>query len=128
MGKIYNQKSHSQKRRFLRHHATRAERILWKQLKSKQMHGAKFRRQFGVGPYVLDFYCPKFKLAIEVDGYSHDSLEARQYDTKRQSSIEEYGIRFIRFTNDEVLSRIELVVEKIAERIQAESQSATGIP
>lgn len=123
MGKIYNQKSHGQKRRFLRHHATRAERILWNQLKRKQMHGAKFRRQFGVGPYVLDFYCPKFKLAIEVDGRSHDSLEARQYDVKRQTSIDEYKIRFIRFSNEDVLSRIELVVEKIAERIQAESQT-----
>lgn len=73
-------------------------------MKGRQLAGVKFRRQYGVGPFVIDFYCPEFKLAIEVDGHSHESPEAKKHDAERQKAIEHYGIRFLRFTDEEALS------------------------
>ena len=92
-----------------------AERILWLRLKGKGLAGHKFRRQHGVGPFVVDFYCPECKLAIELDGPVHDTIEAKEYDRRRQEYIKQYGIRFLRFTNDEVYQNIEAVLKKIAE-------------
>jgi very-short-patch-repair endonuclease len=66
-----------------------------------------------VGAYVLDFYCPELKLAIEVDGSSHDSEDAQEYDHIRQKTIEAFGIRFLRFTNRQVRYEIEGVLEAI---------------
>ena len=63
-------------RRDLRNHATAAERALWQMLKGRQLHGRKFRRQRSVGAYVLDFYCPSERLAVEVDGSVHDDPAA----------------------------------------------------
>jgi very-short-patch-repair endonuclease len=73
---------------------TEPEIILWSRLKNRQMLGYKFRRQVSVGPFVIDFYCPEKKLAIEVDGGSHFVEEAEAYDGERQSVIEQFGIRF----------------------------------
>ncbi len=71
-----------------------AEAILWSQLQKRQVLGFKFRRQYGVGSYVLDFYCPEVKLAIEIDGNSHLREDAVEYDGTRQAEIEKLGIRF----------------------------------
>ncbi len=93
--------------------------------------GFKFRRQFGVRRYILDFYCPELRLAIEVDGPSHESDEARRYDEKRQAEIERLGIRFLRFTNDEVLGNVQTVVGAIeaeVRRIRAEASHHPFIP
>ena len=62
----------------------KAEVILWEKLSRKQMHGYKFRRQYGVDQYILDFYCPRLKLAIEIDGDSHFVTGAEDYDKERQ--------------------------------------------
>lgn len=89
----FNIKSQKPYRQELRNRPTRSEELPWLQLKGKRLAGFKFRRQHGVGPYILDFYCPEGKLAIELDGASHDSDEARQRDQRRQAYIEEFGIR-----------------------------------
>ncbi|MBL7994543.1 DUF559 domain-containing protein [bacterium] len=117
MGKLYNQPIQTDKRRDLRNHATRSERLLWTQLKGKQLSGFKFRRQHGVGPYVLDFYCPETKLAIEIDGSSHNSDDARKKDQRRQAFIEEFGIRFLRITDTELFENPNKVLEKIKEEL-----------
>ena len=70
-------------RRELRRNMTSAEVTLWQMLKGKQVGGFKFRRQFGVGPFVLDFYCPVLRLAIELDGEYHFSEEMESYDEAR---------------------------------------------
>ena len=68
MSKIFNQNAQKEKRRTLRKRSTRAEKLLWQNLRDRGLEGFKFRRQFSVGPFVLDFYCPELKLAIVVDG------------------------------------------------------------
>jgi very-short-patch-repair endonuclease len=73
MTKLFNKKSEKEKRRSLRNNMTEAEKILWLQLKNKRL-GVRFLRQFSVGAFVMDFYCPALKLAIEVDGATHNTL------------------------------------------------------
>jgi very-short-patch-repair endonuclease len=97
---------------------TEPEIILWSKLKTRQMAGCKFRRQYSVGPFVLDFYCPEKKLAIEVDGSSHFGEGAEVYDGERQSYIEQFGIRFLRFTNSDVRNNLYEVLGKILEKLK----------
>ena len=91
-----------------------AEVILWPRLRGEQVSGWKFRRQYSVGPYVLDFYCPRLKLAIEIDGPTHDGDEACVYDANRQAFIECHGITFLRFRNERVYWQLDAVIETIA--------------
>ncbi|MBL8030376.1 MAG: DUF559 domain-containing protein [Candidatus Doudnabacteria bacterium] len=86
--------------------------ILWRQLKGNKL-GKKFRRQYGVGIYSLDFYCPELRLGIELDGSTHDNAVSYQNDIKRAGFIESQGIKIIRFQNKEVLSDLNGVVQEI---------------
>ncbi len=95
-----------------------AEFILWSQLRDKGLKGYKFRRQYSVENFVLDFYCPKLKLAIEVDGDSHFVEGADMSDRERQTIIESFGINFLRFTNREIYENINGVMNKILEYIR----------
>ena len=113
---IFNQRELKERRRQLRASATASEIFLWSHLRRGEL-GTKFRRQFGIGAYVLDFYAPIPKLAIEVDGNSHD--DKQEYDELRQNEIESYGIEFLRFTDLEVLNNIGSVLERIKARIQS---------
>ena len=114
MTQIFNQHKELEKRRQLRNNPAPAEIKLWQAIKGKQVGGYKFRRQYSVGPYVLDFYCPVLKLALEIDGSSHDGDDAQEYDEQRQRYIEALGIRFLRFTNADVHQNLEGVVTRIA--------------
>ena len=114
----YNIKSQTSRRRALRHSMSKAEVILWKELSRKQLHGYKFRRQYGVDQYVLDFYCPHLKLAIEVDGDSHFMPGAEEQDKTRQEYNEAFGIRFLRFTNADVCENIDGVCHVIFNKIE----------
>jgi very-short-patch-repair endonuclease len=96
---------------------TKAEFILWQKLKGKQLEGIKFRSQYGVDRFVVDFYCTELKKAIEVDGESHFQDGVQEYDLERQDFIESVGIRFLRFTNDEVHENLEGVLERIVWKI-----------
>jgi very-short-patch-repair endonuclease len=118
MTQIFNQHETLEKRRKLRNNAPEAESRLWQQLKGKRLGGYKFRRQFSVGFYILDFYCPALKLAIEIDGTSHDGEEGQEYDAIRQRTIEALGIRFLRFTNADVYDRLEGVLVSISHVIE----------
>jgi very-short-patch-repair endonuclease len=95
----FNNLNYKDSRKYLRNHPTFTEHLLWKHLKSKQLCGYKFRRQYSVDKYILDFYCPKLKLAIEVDGITHENAKKREYDYKRQLYIESFGIKLIRFSD-----------------------------
>jgi len=95
----------------------KAEIILWSKLRRKQLLGERFRRQYGIDSYVIDFYCPELKLAIEVDGESHTS--ARQtYDEERQAFIEAYGVTFLRFTNADVYENLDGVLMRVLQTIE----------
>jgi very-short-patch-repair endonuclease len=100
-------------RRPLREKQTWAETVLWERLRGKKCLGLKFRRQHGIGPYIVDFYCSHLKLIIEVDGSIHENPETKQRDLKRQGALEEAGYKFLRFTNQEVLEGIDSVLARI---------------
>jgi len=103
MSLIYNQPQYKKRRQELRHRSSSAEARLWWYLQNRRFYGFKFRRQQGIGHYVVDFYCPKLRLVIEVDGDSHFEPDNIVKDKQRQQWIEGLGIRVVRFTNDEVL-------------------------
>ena len=106
------------KRKNLRNNPTEEENILWLYLKSKQMCGFKFRRQYSVDQFILDFYCPKLNLAIEIDGGYHLDEEISTYDQARQIIIESFGIKFLRFSNQEIRYDIEMVLYMIKNKIK----------
>ncbi len=105
--------------RSLRLRMTPAEERLWSALQNKQVLGMRFRRQHAVGRYVLDFYCPACKLAIELDGSVHD--DRQEEDAIRTQEIERYGYQVIRFRNEEVMQNLEKVVQQIAEVLRQRS-------
>ncbi len=113
MGIIYNRFSMLIRRRHLRNSMPRAEVFFWMHLKNRQVLGYKFRRQHSIGYYVLDFYCPKLKLAIEIDGPSHFTSKAIKYDRQRQEYIESFGIKFFRVTNYDIYKNIDGVINKL---------------
>ncbi len=100
-------------RKNLRNNLTSAEANLWRSLKGKKLEGRKFRRQFSVDSYILDFYCPSEKLAIELDGADHFTAAGCEHDATRTDILNSHGIRVIRFENDEVFKAHESVLEKI---------------
>ncbi len=112
MTKISNRYKNKPIRRILRRQLTKGEVILWKRLQYDQL-GYRFRRQFGIGKYVADFYCPKLKLAIEVDGYSHLDEKVFENDQVRQTYLEDLGIKVIRYNSEEIFNNLPQVLEQI---------------
>lgn len=108
-----NQKHLKTKRKSLRKNQTIAEKHLWQFLRNKQLKGHKFFRQYSIGPYIVDFYCPKLKLAIESDGGQHNQKPNRDYDTKRSKYLSHSGIKTIRYWNNQALSNPKSVLEDI---------------
>ena len=110
---IYNLKYLKENRRNLRSNLTPAEATLWVALKNKQLGGRRFRRQFSVGNYILDFFCPSEKLAIELDGAYHFTVAGFEKDKERDHYLESKGIKVLRFENKYVFQHIEAVLEEI---------------
>ena len=110
---IHNFKEFRGRRRGLRKKLTPAEATLWLLLKSKMLEGRKFRRQHSVGKYILDFYCPTERLAIELDGEHHFTDEGMEYDQKRTECLDSFNIRVLRFENHEVFQSPEGVLAEI---------------
>ncbi len=113
MYELFNQAPQKQKRRDLRNDMPEAEKKVWYLLQGKNMEGYKFRRQHGIGPYIVDFYCPRLQLVIEIDGDSHFEGDAPARDAVREDFIKAKGIEVIRFTNIEVKWNIDAVAEDI---------------
>ncbi|NET82764.1 MAG: endonuclease domain-containing protein [Moorea sp. SIO1F2] len=107
--------------RQLRKNMTPGELTLWKHLKGKQMCGYDFDRQRPIDQFIVDFYCKKLMLAIEIDGYSHDSEEAQERDRERQARLESLGVRFLRFQEEEVCDEVEGVLRVIEDWILSQS-------
>lgn len=122
MTKLYNKREVKQERQNLRNNMSRAEVILWSKLRGGQVEGVKFRRQFSIGPYIIDFYSPSIRLAIEVDGDSHFGGDAEVRDLKRQAFIESFGIHFLRFTNGDVYDNLAGVIDEVM-RVVRERQA-----
>ena len=90
------------------------------------MNGYRFRRQFGIGRYVVDFYCPKLRLAIEVDGDNHYQGDAIDYDNIRTEYFNECGIQVLRFTNTDVMQNMNGVLQRVSETIIAQRPSTSS--
>ena len=108
----HNTRDFLERRRELRQNQTKAEEILWFELRNNKL-GAKFKRQHSIGGYIADFYCQKYKLIIELDGEIHNTKEAREYDEVRDKFFNELGYTTLRFLNREVENDIEKVLEEI---------------
>ncbi len=106
-----------ERRRDLRRDQTDVEKALWAHLRNRQFFDMKFFRQYSVGPYILDFYCPKSKLAIELDGGQHTQADNRQYDAVRSAYLKSQGVDVLRFWNHEVLQNTDSVLAVIAQKI-----------
>ena len=120
---LRNDPTLKQRRQELRLNQTEAEKTLWVHLRNGKLCGMKFFRQYSVGPYILDFYCPAMKLAIEVDGGQHNQCESREYDGVRSEYLKAQGIYVMRFWNHEVLIDINSILNRIAERINQDNPS-----
>lgn len=111
--------------RALRHGQTDAERTLWSRLRHRGLLGRKFRRQHEMGPYVVDFACTDARLVVELDGGQH--LDQAACDARRTRWLEQEGYRVLRFWNDEVLQRLDEVLEQIV-RALSDTAIAVGDP
>ena len=115
-----------ERQRLMRKSPTAAEKKIWMALKGKQIDGLKFRRQHGVGLYIVDFYCDQCKLIIEVDGSVHDTFEAKKYDHERTLYLQSAGYSILRFQNSDVMNNFESVLEKIRIELQSQFPSIYG--
>lgn len=113
----YNKKEMKTRRRQLRSDMTFSEKVMWNILRRNET-GERFLRQYSIDNYVIDFYCPRLKLAVEVDGEVHDREEEKKYDKERQEYVEKYGVVFIEFRNEEVTENGNAVYEKIMAKIK----------
>ncbi len=113
--------------RQLRRNATKSEVLLWQKLKTNQIHGYDFHRQKPIDEYIVDFFCNKLRLAIEVDGYSHEILEVWENDVIKTRRLNELGICVLRFSDDQVFNDIENVIRTIEDYI-AEYETRGNTP
>jgi very-short-patch-repair endonuclease len=97
----------------LRKKPTAAEKFLWEVLRRKAVNGTKFRRQHPIDKYVADFYCHKFRLVVEADGEIHDEESVKAKDKVRNEAMRRYGLRVLRFKDEDVLENTKFVVEEI---------------
>jgi very-short-patch-repair endonuclease len=116
-----------EKARLLRRTMTSEERTLWEALRSRKLDGVKFRRQHPLGQFIVDFYAPSHRLAIEVDGPIH--RDRADYDLRRQRFLETQGVKFLRFTSDEVANGLEKCLPRIKLALrQIESSGRAPLP
>ena len=105
--------------RKLRDNQTAPEIFLWQQLKSSQtLPKVRFKRQHPILHFIVDFYCHKAKLIIEIDGGYHDTPEQYYSDKSRQAELENIGLKVIRFTNEQIFGDIENTLKKIEEEVK----------
>ncbi len=107
---IYNHPKRKSVRRKLRKTSTTEETVIWKRLRNNSI-GFKFRRQYGVSGYIVDFYCPERRLGVEIDGAQH--LANKEYDNLRTKTLNDLDITVLRFWNSEVKDDLEKVIKKI---------------
>ncbi|HEX9023726.1 MAG TPA: endonuclease domain-containing protein [Geobacteraceae bacterium] len=115
---LHNDPLLKDRRRELRRNQTEAEKAFWANVRCRQFHGMRFLRQYSVGPYILDFYCPSLKLAVELDGGHHNRPENLDYDEARSAYLAAYGVEVQRFWNHDVMKNIQGVLAKLEEKLE----------
>ncbi len=116
---LHNRPVLTSRRKELRNNSTPAERLLWSMLQHSNLGGYKFRRQHSVGSYILDFYCPSKRLAIELDGDSHFTDAAIESDRERTAYLNALNITVLRFLNSDVYDNLNIVCERILRELKA---------
>ena len=111
------------RRRELRRSQTDAETAFWAKVRNKQFFGMKFFRQYSFGPYILDFYSPEGKLAVELDGGQHSLPEGREYDAERTNYLNAHGVEVVRFWNNEVLGQMESVLASLELKVESQKRN-----
>jgi cyclase len=106
----------------LRANMTEAEKILWEELRNKKFLGLKFRRQHPISRFIVDFYCHKFNLVIELDGNIHNLPEVKARDKNRENELKEFGLTILRIKNHEITNDLNSALDKIKEAIAQISQ------
>jgi len=97
----------------LRKNMTKAEKLLWEELKGKKLGGYKFRNQHPISKFIIDFYCHNKRLGIEIDGAIHNTKGHKFYDNDRTGILNDFGIKILRFKNEEVFNDLEKVKSEI---------------
>lgn len=97
----------------LRRNETQSETILWQRLRGNRLKGFKFKRQYAIGRYIADFYCSKAELVVEIDGNIHDVEAQIRYDILRENELRARKISVLRFSNEQVLTKMEEVLRAI---------------
>lgn len=114
---LSNDKSLQSYRRSLRQTMTPAEAILWSFRRRRKL-GPRFHRQYSIGTYILDFYCPHFRVAVELDGEEHNQPERMMSDEFRTDFLSQHGIHVLRFRNAEVFHNLNGVLAEIRLHLQ----------
>lgn len=112
----------------LRNNSTKSEVYLWNHLKGKRMRGYDFHRQKPIGKFIVDFYCNKLLLVIELDGYSHDFDEVYAKDMAKEKVLKDMGLVLLRFADDEVMNDIDNVLRSIEGFIEDYEKKHTPSP
>jgi len=107
-----------QKANQLRENMTEAENILWEKLRNNKFLGLKFRRQHPISRFIVDFYCHKYKLVIELDGKIHLKTEVGLNDKKREEELKEYGLNILKFRNEDILENLNVTLITIKDFIE----------
>jgi len=110
--------------RYLRKNQTDAEKIIWNNLRNRQLNGFKFRRQYPISPYLIDFICLEEKVIVEIDGGQHGGIQ----DKNRDQILSEMGFVILRFWNNEVFKELDSVLEKILEVLEKKSPHPNPLP
>ena len=119
---LHNDPALKERRRELRRNQTEAEKTFWAHVRNRQLHGRKFFRQYSFGPYILDFYCPALKLAIELDGGQHNFPDNKAYDSTRSEYLQRHGIEVLRFWNHDVLEHVQAILDTLEGKITPASE------
>ena len=114
-----NKSKFTKRRKKLRRNSTVAEKILWQEVRGKKL-GYKFRRQFGIGKYIVDFYCYELRLVIEIDGPVHE--HQKEYDKRRENWIKSQGNETIRYKNDQILFERETSTQDLLNKCELRKQ------
>jgi very-short-patch-repair endonuclease len=115
MTRLYNKTKNKEKRRDLRKAQTKEELIFWAHVKDRRFHGYKFRRQYSIGNYVADFYCPELKLVVEIDGGQHYEKSIIEKDLLRTGFFEGLGIKVKRYTNVDIKNNLAGALDDLLE-------------
>ncbi|BFU59595.1 MULTISPECIES: endonuclease domain-containing protein [Rodentibacter] len=107
--------------RILRHNMTEAEQLLWQRIRHKQLCSLQVYRQKPLLNYIVDFYCPKAKLVIELDGSQHNQPDQREKDILRDQELASLGIKVLRFPNSMIFNDLEKVIEILEKEIKSKS-------